>query len=231
MEKHAVSKLIGAPPGYVGFDQGGVLTEAIYKHPHAVLLLDEIEKAHPDIFNILLQVMDHGMLTDSNGRTVNFRNVILIMTSNAGAKDYDEGAIGLAKTAAGNESKRDKAIKNFFAPEFRNRLDATVFFNGLKQENILMIVDKFLFELENQLRDKSVEIEVTAKAKKWLADAGYDEKLGARPIARVIDEKIKRVLASEILFGKLENGGRVTIDIDESTTEKIKFEFESNILA
>jgi ATP-dependent Clp protease ATP-binding subunit ClpA len=231
MEKHAVSKLIGAPPGYVGFEQGGILTEAINKHPHSVLLLDEIEKAHPDIFNVLLQVMDHGMLTDSNGRTVNFRNTIIIMTSNAGAKDYDEGSIGLAKIAQGNESKRDKVIKNFFAPEFRNRLDSIVYFQGLKQENILMIVDKFLFELENQLHEKNVELEVSANARKWLADVGYDVKLGARPIARVIDEKVKRVLASEILFGKLEHGGKVMIDVDENSEEKIQFTFHAPITA
>jgi ATP-dependent Clp protease ATP-binding subunit ClpA len=231
MEKHAVSKLIGAPPGYVGFEQGGTLTEAINKHPHSVLLLDEIEKAHPDIFNVLLQVMDHGMLTDSNGRTVNFRNTIIIMTSNAGAKDFDEGSIGLAKIAQGNESKRDKVIKNFFAPEFRNRLDSIVYFQGLKQENILMIVDKFLFELENQLHEKNVELEVSGNARKWLADLGYDVKLGARPIARVIDEKVKRVLASEILFGKLEHGGKVVIDVNENSEEKIQFTFHAPITA
>lgn len=215
MEKHAVSKLIGAPPGYVGFDQGGILTEAVNKHPHCVLLLDEIEKAHPDIFNVLLQVMDHGTLTDSNGRSVNFKNTILIMTSNAGAREMDEGAIGLGGHLAQNESKRDRVIKNFFAPEFRNRLDGIIHFNGLRPESVGMIVDKFIFEMENQLRAKQVEISVSSEAKAWLAQIGYDVKLGARPLARIVDEKIKKVLAKEILFGKLENGGKVSISLDK----------------
>lgn len=215
MEKHTVSKLIGAPPGYVGFEQGGVLTDAIHKSPYSVLLLDEIEKAHPDVFNILLQVMDHGALTDSNGRTSDFRNVILIMTSNAGAKEMEAGSIGLAGKSGGpemNSTKRDQAIKNFFTPEFRNRLDAVIGFNKLGTRNIEMVVSKFLMELENQLVEKKVELDVTPKAKAWLAEKGYDDKLGARPIARLINDKIKKPLAHEILFGKLEKGGVVTVD-------------------
>lgn len=216
MEKHTVSKLIGAPPGYVGFEQGGVLTDAIHKTPYSVLLLDEIEKAHPDVFNILLQVMDHGSLTDSNGRTSDFRNVILIMTSNAGAKEMEAGSIGLAGKVAGaeiNSTKRDQAIKSFFTPEFRNRLDAVIGFNKLDNRNIEMVVSKFLMELEEQLTDKKVELEVTSAAKEWLSKNGYDDKLGARPIARLINDKIKKPMAHEILFGKLEQGGKVTVDL------------------
>lgn len=215
MEKHTVSKLIGAPPGYVGFDQGGLLTDAIYKNPYSVLLMDEIEKAHPDVFNILLQVMDHGSLSDSNGRTSDFRNVILIMTSNAGAKEMEAGSIGLSGVREGeiNSSKRDQAVKNFFTPEFRNRLDAIISFNKLGHKNIQMVVNKFLMELENQLVDKKVDIEVTTKAKEWLSSNGYDDKLGARPISRLINDKIKKPLANEILFGKLEGGGKVVVDI------------------
>jgi ATP-dependent Clp protease ATP-binding subunit ClpA len=215
MEKHTVSKLIGAPPGYVGFEQGGTLTDAIHKNPYSVLLLDEIEKAHPDVFNILLQVMDHGALTDSNGRTSDFRNVILIMTSNAGAKEMEAGSIGLSGSKGGeiNSTKRDQAIKGFFTPEFRNRLDAVITFNKLENKNIEMVVSKFLMELENQLIEKKVELEVSAMAKGWLAEKGYDSKLGARPIARLINDKIKKQLAHEILFGKLEGGGKVTVDV------------------
>ncbi|MFP5459681.1 MAG: AAA family ATPase, partial [Bacteriovoracia bacterium] len=214
MEKHTVSKLIGAPPGYVGFDQGGVLTDAIHKTPYTVLLLDEIEKAHSDIYNILLQVMDHGALTDSNGRTTDFRNVVLIMTSNAGAKDMEAGAIGLSgKVGSGmNTSKRDQAIRQYFTPEFRNRLDAVIHFNRLKASNVESIVDKFLIELEGQLLEKQVEIEVTPAARAWLARHGFDDKLGARPVGRLVDEKIKKALAHEILFGSLEKGGHVVID-------------------
>ena len=215
MEKHTVSKLIGAPPGYVGFDQGGVLTDAIHKSPYSVLLLDEIEKAHPDVFNILLQVMDHGSLADSNGRSSDFRNVIVIMTSNAGAKEMEAGSIGLSGMRGGeiNSTKRDQAVKNFFTPEFRNRLDAIISFNKLGSKNIEMVVDKFLMELENQLVDKKVEFEVTSATKEWLSKNGYDAKLGARPISRLINDKIKRPLAHEILFGKLEGGGKVVVDI------------------
>jgi len=214
MEKHTVSKLIGAPPGYVGFDQGGVLTDAIHKSPYSVLLLDEIEKAHPDVFNVLLQVMDHGSLADSNGRSSDFRNVILIMTSNAGAKEMEAGSIGLAaKVGSGeiNSTKRDQAIKGFFTPEFRNRLDAVINFNKLGETNIELVVSKFLMELENQLVEKKVEMNVTAEAKAWLSKNGYDDKLGARPIARLINDKIKKPLAHEILFGKLERGGKVDV--------------------
>lgn len=215
MEKHTVAKLIGAPPGYVGFEQGGVLTDAIHKSPYSVLLLDEIEKAHPDVFNILLQVMDHGALTDSNGRTSDFRNVILIMTSNAGAKEMEAGSIGLAGAREGeiNSAKRDLAIRNYFTPEFRNRLDAIITFNKLNTTNIEMVVSKFLIELEGQLIERKVEFEVTSAAKNWLAQNGYDDKLGARPIARLISDRIKKPLAHEILFGKLERGGKVTVDI------------------
>jgi ATP-dependent Clp protease ATP-binding subunit ClpA len=215
MEKHTVSKLIGAPPGYVGFEQGGALTDAIHKTPYSVLLMDEIEKAHPDVFNILLQVMDHGSLTDSNGRTSDFRNVILIMTSNAGAKEMEAGSIGLSGARGGeiNSSKRDHAVKNFFTPEFRNRLDAIISFNKLSHNNVGMVVNKFLMELENQLIDKKVDFEVSSAAKEWLSKNGYDDKLGARPISRLINDKIKKPLAHEILFGKLEGGGKVVVDI------------------
>ncbi len=215
MEKHTVSKLIGAPPGYVGFDQGGTLTDAIHKTPYSVLLMDEIEKAHPDVFNILLQVMDHGTLTDSNGRTSDFRNVILIMTSNAGAKEMEAGSIGLSGARGGeiNSTKRDQAVKNIFTPEFRNRLDAIISFNKLSHKNVEMVVNKFLMELEEQLMAKKVDIEVTSLAKAWLSKNGYDDKLGARPISRLINDKIKKPLAHEILFGKLESGGKVVVDI------------------
>jgi len=216
MEKHTVSKLIGAPPGYVGYEQGGVLTDAIHKSPYSVLLLDEIEKAHPDVFNILLQVMDHGALSDSNGRTSDFRNVILIMTSNAGAKEMEAGSIGLAaKLANGeiNSTKRDQAIKGYFTPEFRNRLDAVISFNKLDNSNIQQVVSKFLMELDNQLVEKKVELDVSENARSWLAQNGYDNKLGARPISRLINEKIKKPLAHEILFGKLEKGGKVIVDV------------------
>lgn len=216
MEKHTVSKLIGAPPGYVGFEQGGALTDAIHKNPYSVLLLDEIEKAHPDVFNILLQVMDHGALADSNGRNSDFRNVILIMTSNAGAKEMEAGSIGLAAKVAGgeiNSAKRDQAIKGFFTPEFRNRLDAVIGFNKLDNSNIDMVVSKFLMELEQQLVDKKVEMEVSGQARHWLSKHGYDDKLGARPIARLINDKIKKPLAHEILFGLLEKGGKVVVNV------------------
>jgi ATP-dependent Clp protease ATP-binding subunit ClpA len=221
MEKHTVSKLIGAPPGYVGFEQGGTLTDAIHKSPYSVLLLDEIEKAHPDVFNILLQVMDHGALTDSNGRTTDFRNVILIMTSNAGAKEMEAGSIGLSGARGGeiNSVKRDQAVKNFFTPEFRNRLDAIISFNKLDNKNVEMVVNKFLMELENQLMDKKVDLEVSSEARAWLSSKGYDNKLGARPIARLINDQIKKPLAHEILFGKLEKGGKVVVNVvaDELT--------------
>lgn len=223
MEKHAVSKLIGAPPGYVGFDQGGILTEKINQHPYTVLLLDELEKAHPDIFNILLQVMDHGQLTDSNGKTTDFRNVILIMTSNAGAKEMEGGSIGLSLNGKSNTSKRDQALKNYFTPEFRNRLDAIINFNHLTTVNILSIVEKFVMELENQLLEKKVELEVESDLMAWLSDNGYDEKMGARPIGRLINEKLRKPLANEVLFGKLEKGGKV---IAKLANNEVVFEFK-----
>jgi ATP-dependent Clp protease ATP-binding subunit ClpA len=208
MEKHSVSKLIGAPPGYVGFDQGGILTEKINKNPYSVLLLDEIEKAHPDIFNILLQVMDHGKLTDSNGKTFDFRNVILIMTSNAGASEMESGSIGLGSKTL-NTAKRDQTIKNYFSPEFRNRLDAIIHFNSLDTKNVESIVEKFIMELENQLFEKKVELEVSKDVITWLSENGYDPKMGARPLERLVDEHLRKPLANELLFGKLENGGKV----------------------
>ncbi len=223
MEKHSVSKLIGAPPGYVGFDEGGILTEEINKNPHTVLLLDEIEKAHPDIFNVLLQVMDNGLLTDSNGRETDFRNVILIMTSNSGAREYDQGSIGMTSVGGANNSKRDKKIKDSFSPEFRNRLDSIVHFNKLSEEHIIEVVSKFITELDGLLVEKNVELEVSEEAKKWIAKIGFDEKLGARPIERQINEQIKKVLANEMLFGKLENGGKVIVDVKN---EQLIFEYK-----
>ncbi len=209
MEKHTISRLIGAPPGYVGFDQGGLLTDGVDQHPHCVLLLDEIEKAHPDLFNILLQVMDHGKLTDHNGKSVDFRNVVLIMTTNAGASDMAKPPMGF------NRSKREgedtEAVTKLFTPEFRNRLDAIVPFSGLSPEIIAQVVEKFIFQLEAQLADRSVSIELSDEATRWLAEKGYDEKFGARPLARVIQEHIKKPLAEELLFGKLENGGTVKV--------------------
>lgn len=213
MEKHSVSKLIGAPPGYVGFDQGGILTEKINQNPYSVLLLDELEKAHPDVFNILLQVMDHGKLTDSNGKSTDFKNVVLIMTSNAGANEMESGSIGLGSKTKFNVVKRDKALKNYFSPEFRNRLDEIIHFNHLKPTNINSIVEKFIFELETLLSEKKVEINLNKEAIDWFATNGYDEKMGARPLKRLIDDKLKKPLSSEILFGKLENGGIVNITI------------------
>jgi ATP-dependent Clp protease ATP-binding subunit ClpA len=209
MEKHTVSRLIGAPPGYVGFDQGGLLTDGIDQHPHCVLLLDEIEKAHPDLFNILLQVMDHGKLTDHNGKQVDFRNVILIMTTNAGASDLAKPAMGF------NQKRREgddtEAINRMFTPEFRNRLDSVIAFSALPPEVIAMVVEKFIFQLEAQLADRGVTIELSEEAAKWIAEKGYDEKFGARPLARVIQEYIKKPLADELLFGKLEHGGAVKV--------------------
>ena len=209
MEKHTVSRLIGAPPGYVGFDQGGLLTDGIDQHPHSVLLLDEIEKAHPDLFNILLQVMDHGKLTDHNGKSVDFRNVILIMTTNAGASDLARAPMGFDRTK--REGDDTEAINRMFTPEFRNRLDAVITFAGLPPEIIMKVVEKFVFQLEAQLADRGVTIELDEAAAKWLAETGYDEKFGARPLARVIQEHIKKPLADELLFGKLEHGGTVRV--------------------
>lgn len=213
MEKHAVSRLIGAPPGYVGFDQGGLLTDSVDQHPHCVLLLDEIEKAHPDVFNILLQVMDNGKLTDHNGRTVDFRNVILIMTSNAGAAEQAKEAIGFGRDR--REGEDTAAIERTFSPEFRNRLDAVVSFGALPKEVILQVVEKFVLQLEAQLMDRNVHIELTRPAAEWLADKGYDDKMGARPLGRTIQEYIKKPLAEELLFGKLAKGGVVKVGVKD----------------
>ena len=213
MEKHSVSRLIGAPPGYVGFDQGGQLTDGVDQHPHCVLLLDEIEKAHPDVFNVLLQVMDHGTLTDHNGRSVDFRNVILIMTSNAGATEMAKAAIGFGRSR--REGEDTAAIERTFSPEFRNRLDAVISFSPLPKETILQVVEKFVLQLEAQLMDRHVTIELTKAAAEWLAEKGYDEKMGARPLGRVIQEHIKKPLAEELLFGKLAKGGIVKVGIDK----------------
>jgi len=213
MEKHAVSRLIGAPPGYVGFDQGGLLTDGVDQHPHCVLLLDEIEKAHPDVFNILLQVMDHGKLTDHNGRQVDFRNVVLIMTSNAGAAEQAKAAIGFNRDR--REGEDTAAIERTFTPEFRNRLDAVISFAPLPKEVILQVVEKFVLQLEAQLMDRNVSIELTKPAAEWLADKGYDDKMGARPLGRVIQEYIKKPLAEELLFGKLAKGGLVRVSVKD----------------
>jgi ATP-dependent Clp protease ATP-binding subunit ClpA len=222
MERHAVSRLIGAPPGYVGFDQGGQMTEAITKHPYSVLLLDEIEKAHPDIFNILLQVMDHGTLTDNNGRKADFRNVIIIMTTNAGASELAKSSMGFTQSKhAGDEMGE---IKRMFTPEFRNRLDATISFAQLDHEVILRVVDKFLLELEAQLHEKKVEPSFTPKLKEFLAKKGFDPQMGARPMSRLIQDTIRKALADELLFGRLASGGRVTIDLGDD--EKVKLVFE-----
>ena len=223
MEKHTVSRLIGAPPGYVGFDQGGLLTDGIDQHPHCVLLLDEIEKAHPDLFNILLQVMDHGKLTDHNGKQVDFRNVILIMTTNAGASDMAKAPMGFNR--AKREGEDAEAINKMFTPEFRNRLDAVIAFASLPPEVIAKVVEKFIFQLEAQLADRGVTIELTEAAAKWIGEKGYDEKFGARPLARVIQEHIKKPLADELLFGKLEHGGTVKIMVEgEGEDSKLKLE-------
>ena len=222
MERHAVSRLIGAPPGYVGFDNGGLLTEAITKKPHSVLLLDEIEKAHPDIYNILLQVMDHGTLTDNNGRQADFRNVIVIMTTNAGAEAMQKSVIGFsAKRETGDEMAE---IKRMFSPEFRNRLDATISFRALDNEIILKVVDKFLMQLEAQLHEKKVEAHFTSELKAWLASEGFDPLMGARPMARLIQDTIRSALADELLFGRLANGGKVTIDFDGEGKVRLVFD-------
>jgi ATP-dependent Clp protease ATP-binding subunit ClpA len=211
MERHTVSRLIGAPPGYVGYDQGGLLTEAITKNPHVVLLLDEVEKAHPDVFNLLLQVMDHGTLTDNNGRKADFRNVVIVMTTNAGAHESSRASIGF--TRQDHTSDAMEAIKRLFTPEFRNRLDATVQFNALDPANITRVVDKFIFELEAQLHEQNITIEVDAAARLWLAERGYDPKMGARPMARTIQQYIKKPLADELLFGELTQGGHLIIHL------------------
>ena len=224
MERHSVSRLIGAPPGYVGFDQGGLLTDGINQHPHCVLLLDEIEKAHPDLYNILLQVMDHGSLTDANGKKVDFRNVVLIMTTNAGASDAAKDGIGFGRGKRDDEA--GEAIKRLFTPEFRNRLDATIQFSALSQEIVANVVDKFILQLEAQLSDRQVEIELSDGARAWLAQRGYDPAMGARPLGRLIQEQIKKPLADELLFGKLRKGGLVRVDVDPADSEKLAFFFE-----
>jgi ATP-dependent Clp protease ATP-binding subunit ClpA len=223
MERHTVSRLIGAPPGYVGFDQGGLLTDAIDQHPHSVLLLDEIEKAHPDLFNILLQIMDHGKLTDHSGKQIDFRNVILIMTTNAGARDLAGAAFGFHKSK--REGDDTEAIDRLFAPEFRNRLDAIVPFARLPEAVIARVVDKFILQLEAQLSDRNVTIELTDEAREWLVKNGYDESMGARPMARVIQTQIKTPLADEVLFGRLKGGGvvKVVVTADETGTKKLSF--------
>src|SRR5476651_2386167 len=226
MERHAVSRLIGAPPGYVGFDQGGLLTEAVTKKPHSVLLLDEIEKAHPDIYNVLLQVMDHGTLTDNNGRKADFRNVIIIMTTNAGAETMNKATIGFLNSREQGDEMAD--IKRLFTPEFRNRLDAIVNFKAIDEDIILRVVDKFLLQLEGQLTEKKVEVTFSDALRKHLGKKGFDPAMGARPMARLIQDMIRKALADELLFGKLVTGGKVTVDLDED--EKIKLEFSEGDL-
>ena len=223
MERHTVSRLLGAPPGYVGFDQGGLLTDAIDQHPHCVLLLDEIEKAHPDLYNILLQIMDHGKLTDHNGKQIDFRNVILIMTTNAGAADMAKSAFGFHRSK--REGDDVEAINKLFAPEFRNRLDAIVPFGRLPEAVITQVVDKFIMQLEAQLADRNVSIELTDEARRWLVEHGYDESMGARPMARVIQQHIKTPLADEVLFGRLKNGGKVRVVVkgEEDGSRKLGF--------
>ena len=213
MESHAVSRLIGAPPGYVGYEQGGLLTEAINRHPHSVLLLDEIEKAHPDIFNLLLQIMDHGTLTDNNGVTADFRHVIVVMTSNAGAQALEKGSIGFA-TQTKDVSDSMEEIKRIFTPEFRNRLDAIILFKHLDKETLGCVTDKFISELEVQLEARNVDIEISDAVKAWLAEHGYDTVMGARPMGRLIEQEIKRPLAGELLFGKLVNGGKAKVVVE-----------------
>ena len=222
MERHTVSRLIGAPPGYVGFDQGGLLTEEINKHPHSVLLLDEVEKAHPDVFNLLLQVMDHGTLTDNNGRKADFRNIVLVMTTNCGAEEMSRPSIGFTQQDHSGDSL--EIIRRTFTPEFRNRLDTVIQFGALDEKTVGHVVDKFIIELEGQLEEKRVTVDVDEDARKWLAEYGFDPKMGARPMARVIQENIKRPLAEELLFGKLHAGGNVRIGVKEA---KLNFVFES----
>jgi ATP-dependent Clp protease ATP-binding subunit ClpA len=220
MERHTVSRLIGAPPGYVGFDQGGLLTDAILKHPHAVLLLDEVEKAHPDVFNLLLQVMDHGTLTDTNGRQVDFRNVILIMTTNAGAQSVSRRSMGFTEQDHASDGMQE--LRRIFTPEFRNRLDAIIQFKSLDPRTVTNVVDKFLIELEAQLEEKRVHLLVDDEARAWLAERGYDPLMGARPMARVIQEHLKKPLAEEVLFGSLTGGGEVHVAVEDG---ELKLEF------
>ena len=214
MERHSVSRLIGAPPGYVGFDQGGLLTDAVDQNPHCVLLLDEIEKAHPDLFNILLQVMDNGRLTDQHGKSVDFRNVILIMTTNAGASDMARETLGFGNLT--REGEDEQAVQKMFTPEFRNRLDAIVPFSYLPTEVVARVVDKFILQLELQLADRDVHIKLDDESRQWLTTKGYDKLYGARPMGRLIQEKIKQPLAEELLFGKLVHGGEVTVKLKDN---------------
>ena len=228
MERHAVSRMIGAPPGYVGFDQGGLMTEAITKHPYSVLLLDEIEKAHPDIYNVLLQVMDHGTLTDNNGRKADFRNVVIVMTTNAGASELAKSSIGFTNDKRAGDELAE--IKRLFTPEFRNRLDATISFAALDEQIILRVVDKFLMQLEAQLTEKKVEVSYTEALKKYLAKNGFDPLMGARPMARLIQDTIRRALADELLFGRLASGGKVTIDVDADNKVKLDISEEKEVV-
>ena len=222
MERHTVSRLIGAPPGYVGFDQGGLLTDGVDQNPHCVLLLDEIEKAHFDLFNILLQVMDYGKLTDNNGKTIDFRNVVLIMTSNAGAIDLSKEKIGFNNVRSNDDSS--EAINRMFSPEFRNRIDSIIHFNHLSKDVVLSIVDKFIIEIEAQLEDKGVSLSINKDAKEYLAEEGYDEVYGARELGRIIQDKVKKPMAEELIFGKLSKGGHVEITLKEN---KIIFDFSN----
>ena len=222
MERHTVSRLIGAPPGYVGFDQGGLLTEGVIKHPHCIVLLDEIEKAHPDVFNLLLQVMDHGTLTDNNGRKADFRNVILIMTTNAGAEESSRRSMGFSEQNHAIDAL--EVIRKMFTPEFRNRLDAIVPFAALGKAEISRVVDKFLLQLEEQLGAKGVSLEIDDDTRDWLGERGYDVKMGARPMERVIQDNLKRPLAEELLFGKLSGGGKVRVTVKD---DKIVLEFDT----
>ncbi|HAU26960.1 MAG TPA: ATP-dependent Clp protease ATP-binding subunit ClpA, partial [Alteromonas australica] len=220
MERHAVSRLIGAPPGYVGFDQGGLLTDAVIKNPYSVVLLDEIEKAHSDIYNILLQVMDHGTLTDNNGRKVDFRNVVLVMTTNAGVQETVRKSIGFKQQDHSHDALSE--INKVFTPEFRNRLDGIIWFNHLDSEIILQVVDKFIIELQAQLDVKGVSLEVSSEARAYLAEKGYDKSMGARPMSRLIKEELKKELANELLFGELTKGGNVKVDLDN---DKLRFDY------
>jgi ATP-dependent Clp protease ATP-binding subunit ClpA len=227
MERHAVSRLIGAPPGYVGFEQGGLLTEAITKQPYAVLLLDEIEKAHPDIYNVLLQVMDHGSLTDNNGRKADFRNVIIIMTTNAGAEALAKPAIGFTNSKQTGDEMQD--IKRMFSPEFRNRLDAIIPFAPLNEEIILRVVDKFLLQLEAQLHEKKVDIQFSDELRRHLAEKGFDPLMGARPMQRLIQDTLRKALADELLFGRLSSGGHVFVDLDDKDEILLDIQTEEEI--
>jgi ATP-dependent Clp protease ATP-binding subunit ClpA len=224
MERHAVSRLIGAPPGYVGYEQGGLLTDAVIKNPHCVLLLDELEKAHPDVFNILLQVMDNGTLTDNNGRKADFRNVIIVMTTNAGVRETVRKSIGFKQQDHSHDAMAE--INNTFTPEFRNRLDGVVWFNHLTPQVLEQVVDKFICELQAQLDKKGVSLEVDPSAHAWIAEKGYDKEMGARPMSRVIQEHLKKPLANEILFGQLSKGG--SVKVSASDKDELKFDYDSN---